>query len=258
MSDFKIAISAGHGKYTAGKRCDKRLDPNQTREWVLNARIVEKIEALLKPYCGYDLLRLDDCTGETDVILKTRSKAANAWGADLYLAIHHNAGVKGGSGGGIVAFVYTKASSESIAWQGALYKALIDETGLKGNRSNPLAKANLHECREPHAPAVLLELGFMDSSRDVPVILTEKFADQCAKAIVDVIVKRANLTKGFRTYLTRITADVLNVRAGASTSYDVVAQVKKGEVYTIVDERNGWGKLKSGVGWVSLKYCEKL
>ena len=35
----------------------------------------------------------------------------------------------------------------------------------------------------------------MDSATDVPIILTEKFADQCAEAIVKVIVKRAGLKK---------------------------------------------------------------
>lgn len=44
-------------------------------------------------------------------------------------------------------------------------------------------------------PAVLLELGFMDSATDVPIILTEKYADQCAEAIVKVIVKRGGLKR---------------------------------------------------------------
>lgn len=262
MSNFKIALSAGHGKNTPGKRCMKSLDPNQTREWVLNSRIAEKIENKLSNYTGYELKRLDDRTGAKDVTLRTRSNAANKWDADFYLAIHHNAGVKGGKGGGIVAFVYTKASTESMVWQEALYDALIDETGLKGNRSTPMPKANLHECREPDMPAVLLELGFMDSKTDVPIILTDKFAEQCATAIVDVIVKRGKLTKvttkEFQPYLVKITANTLYVRDGAGTSHKINTSVKKGEIYTIVAENDGWGKLKSGAGWISLKYCEKL
>ena len=192
---FKIALSAGHGKYTAGKRCLKSLDKNETREWVLNDRIADKVEALLKNYSGYELLRVDDTTGAQDVLLSRRSDAANNFDADFYLAIHHNAGINGGNGGGIIAFVYTYASAASIEWQKALYNALIAETGLKGNRSVPLSKANLHECREPNMAAVLLELGFMDSATDVPIILTEKYADQCAKAIVDVIVEKGKLVK---------------------------------------------------------------
>ena len=35
-------------------------------------------------------------------------------------------------------------------------------------------------------------------------------------------------------------------------------QVRRNEVYTIVGEKNGWGKLKSGAGWISLQYTKKL
>lgn len=192
---FKIVLSAGHGKNTAGKRCMKKLDKNETREWVLNDRICDKIETKLKAYDGYKLLRVDDTTGKNNISLTNRSNAGNKWGGDLYLAIHHNAGVKGGSGGGIVAYVYTKPSAKSVEWQKALYNALIKHTGLKGNRAVPMAKANLHEVREPKMASVLLECGFMDSKTDVPIILTDKFAEQVATACVEEIVKKAKLTK---------------------------------------------------------------
>lgn len=192
---FKLVLSAGHGKNTAGKRCMKKLDKNQTREWVLNDRICDKIETKLKSYEGYKLLRVDDTTGKNDIPLKNRTKSANNWGADLYLAVHHNAGIKGGSGGGIVAFVHTKPSAKSLEWQKALYNALIKRTGLKGNRAVPMPKSNLHEVREPKMASVLLECGFMDSKTDVPIILTDKFADQVATACVEEIVKKGKLTK---------------------------------------------------------------
>ena len=192
---FKIALTAGHYMGTPGKRCLKKLDPNETREWWLNNRVADKVEKLLQDYTGWELLRTDDTTGKKDVSLRKRTNAANAFKADFYLSIHHNAGVKGGNGGGIVAFVYTKASAESIEWQKALYKALIDSTWLKGNRSNPTPKKNLHEVRETNMPAVLLELGFMDSSTDVPIILSESHADRCAEAIVKVLAERGKLKK---------------------------------------------------------------
>ena len=190
---FKIALTAGHYMGTLGKRCLKKLDPNQTREWWLNDRIADKIEKLLRDYTGWELLRTDDTTGKKSISLSKRTKAANKFKADFYLSIHHNAGIKGGSGGGIVAYVYTKPQAASLQWQKALYEALIDATGLKGNRSNPMPKKNLHEVRETTMPAVLLELGFMDSKTDVPVILSEEYADKCAEAIVKVLAERGNL-----------------------------------------------------------------
>ena len=48
-------------------------------------------------------------------------------------------------------------------------------------------------------PAVLLELGFMDSAADVPVILTDEYARGCAEAIVEVVVRRGGLTKKAQT-----------------------------------------------------------
>ena len=63
----------------------------------------------------------------------------------------------------------------------------------------------------------------------------------------------------FKSYLVIITANSLNVRNGAGTQYKVNSTVKKGQVFTIIDEKNGWGKLKSGAGWISLKdYTKKL
>lgn len=271
---FRIALSAGHGKNTAGKRCLKRLDRNETREWVLNDRIADKIEKRLNEYDGYELLRVDDTTGVNDVALRKRSNAANEFKADFYLAIHHNAGVNGGSGGGIVAFVYIKPDRESVEWQNELYDELIRTTGLKGNRATPLGRANFHEVREPKMPAVLLELGFMDSKVDVPIILSEKFADQCAEAITRVIVKRGGLKKktaakpttDAATYKVRVIANSLMIRSGAGTTHKAVGKITDKGVYTVVEEsKNGkWGLLKAYAddrnGWISLnfKYVERV
>ena len=191
---FKIALNAGHGLYTAGKRCLKSIDPKETREWWLNARICEKVEAILSGYEGYELLRLDDRTGKVNVSLKKRCDEANRFGAHIYVSVHHNAGIKGGNGGGIVAYTYKGADSATNEWRLAFYNALIKHTGLRGNRVSPLATKDLYECRETKMPAVLLECGFMDSAADTPIILTEKFADGCAAAISEVLITRCGLT----------------------------------------------------------------
>lgn len=61
-------------------------------------------------------------------------------------------------------------------------------------------------------------------------------------------------TKG---YTVKIDTAVLNVREEANTNSKIKTQVKKGEVYTIIEEQNNWGKLKSGAGWICLDYVEK-
>lgn len=68
----------------------------------------------------------------------------------------------------------------------------------------------------------------------------------------------SQVAEGFEPYYVKINADVLNVRAGVGTSYKITTQVTKNQIFTIVDERDGWGKLKSGAGWISLDYTIKL
>lgn len=62
----------------------------------------------------------------------------------------------------------------------------------------------------------------------------------------------------FKSYVVQITADVLNVRAGAGIKYAVNTQVKQHQLYTIVEEKDGWGRLKSGSGWISLEYTKRM
>lgn len=59
-------------------------------------------------------------------------------------------------------------------------------------------------------------------------------------------------------YKVKVNANVLNYRAEAGLQYKINGQVKKNEIYTIVEEKNGWGKLKSGAGWINLKYVTKI
>ncbi len=191
---FKLALNAGHGINTAGKRCLKSIDKNETREWVLNNRICCKIEKKLGEYDGIEIKRMDDTTGKVDKAVATRAKNANSFGADLYLSVHHNAGIKGGSGGGIMAYTYLSVDKTTTDWQKAFYDAAIAHTGLKGNRATPLSKADFGECRMTTMPAILMECGFMDSAVDTPIILTEDFAEKISTAFTEAIVKKVGLT----------------------------------------------------------------
>ena len=60
-------------------------------------------------------------------------------------------------------------------------------------------------------------------------------------------------------FLVEIICDELNIRQKADFNSKIVGTVKRGEVYTIIQEENGLGKLKSGAGYISLnsKYVER-
>lgn len=188
---MKIAIDAGHGLYTAGKRCMQTLDPTETREWTLNNRIATQVCNLLAT-AGHQTLRLDDPTGANDVPLSTRSRTANNADADFCVSIHHDSGVAGSASGGMTVFVYSGgASAQSRALQKAVYRQTVQRTNLAGNRAEPLRSANFHMVRAPKMPAILIECGFMDSATDVPIILSEAFATQCAQGIATGICEVA-------------------------------------------------------------------
>lgn len=254
----KIAIDAGHGLKTAGKRCLKSLDPSQTREWYLNDRIADKLEELLAVY-DCEILRTDDTTGKTDVTLYNRVKRANKWGADIFISIHHNAGVKGKSGGGTVVYHYGQADDKQRAER--LYKAVVAETGLKGNRSLPVAKGNFYVINNTTAPALLLENGFMDSKTDVPIILSEAHAEKTARGLCSFLVEEFNLQlRGdFRVKI----YTKLPIRSGPGVDYSWTTQCPAG-VFTIKSVKSGagsasgWGELKSGAGWIPLDFAKRV
>lgn len=188
---FRVALNAGHYLGTAGKNCPRQLDPLMTKEWVLNNRVVTKMQKLLSAYEDIEVLRVDDPTGRTQQSFTEKRKKVNDWGADFYLGVHHNALGRIFDGGGISAFVTINPTAKSVEWRDALYYEAVKETGLKGNRADPLVERDLKELRYLNCAATLIECGFMDSTVDCPQILTDEYADKIAKAFVAVIVEKS-------------------------------------------------------------------
>lgn len=64
----------------------------------------------------------------------------------------------------------------------------------------------------------------------------------------------------FKPYLVKVAADELNIRRGPGIGYTINGSIKGKGIYTIVleDATGKWGKLKSGAGWISLAYTEKI
>lgn len=60
------------------------------------------------------------------------------------------------------------------------------------------------------------------------------------------------------SYKVKVTANALNVRASSTTNSKINTVIHKNEVYTIVATKGDWGKLKSGAGWINLKYTKKV
>lgn len=75
--------------------------------------------------------------------------------------------------------------------------------------------------------------------------------------IANEVNKRLGAEAAPEPFIVQITASSLNVRKGPGTSYAVAQTVSKGQSFTIVQQQGGWGKLKSGAGWISLKYTAR-
>ena len=86
------------------------------------------------------------------------------------------------------------------------------------------------------------------------------------------IIERWNLTQydvketdaePDKWYRVRVSIKNLNIRKGPGTNYDKTGKYTGIGVFTIVSEAAGegatkWGKLKSGAGWISLDYANRV
>lgn len=62
----------------------------------------------------------------------------------------------------------------------------------------------------------------------------------------------------FSPYKVKVTASALRVRAGAGLTYKVVDTIRDKGVYTVVEEKKGWARLESRVGWISLAHTKRV
>lgn len=129
----------------------------------------------------------------------------------------------------------------------------------------------LHGARMANAPALILEHSFHTNSKSVRWLLKDANLDRLARTEADVIAvyfsengvkpevpdtdvpflaKVANVSEG----------SVLHIRSYASSNAEIVGYLQWNDhnLYTIVEVQNGWGKLKSGLGWIYLQYTEKI
>lgn len=256
---MKIGLDAGHGLKTAGKQT-----PDGIKEWTLNDKVRDKVVAILKDY-DVEIIHTDNNEGNKDEALSMRRSTYVDDRVDAFVSIHFNAyNGKWNKATGVEIFVDKKHTSKDMDLAKAIYKRLVEYTGLKGRG---IKKENWTVINQNKVPAVLVEGGFMDSTIDYPVITSEKGQDAYARAVAEGLIeflglkKKASTTKTNNTtnYTVKINSydGELNVREKPDDNSKVKKVVKNGEVYTIVEEKNGWGKLKSGAGWIYLKYTTK-
>lgn len=126
----------------------------------------------------------------------------------------------------------------------------------------------LNGARLVDAPGLILEHGFHTNSKTVRWLLNDANLDRLARAEAEAIaayfaktavkidtderfcIKVANVPEG----------DVLNIRKEPNANSDKTGALAYNDphTYTIVEVRGNWGRLKSGIGWVNLKYTRRV
>ena len=183
---IKVALDAGHGLNTAGKRT-----PDGEREWSFNNKVALAAAASLRNYQRVKILRLDDPSGKNDVPLKTRTDLANRWGADVLVSIHHNAYLgKWGTHGGVETYTLPRASQKSREITNVIHPLVVKAMGL---RDRGMKTMNLHIVRESKMPAILIEGGFMDSTIDILALRDNKKLTASGQAVARGIANYFNL-----------------------------------------------------------------
>ena len=261
----KLALDAGHGLNTSGKQT-----PDGIKEWLLNDKVRDRVVAILSEY-DVEIINVDGDEGNTDESLAYRLNAYLNAGVDAFVSIHHNAYTGNWNGAtGVEVYTDKNPTTADLHFADCIYGRLVNYTQLKGRG---IKKENWYVINQNRIPAVLCEGGFMDGTSDYKYITSDVGQTAYAKAVAEGIIEFLGLQKMTAaaptqstkvSYLIKVDkvkkGDVLNIRKEPNADAPKTGSIAYNDpnMYTIVEERNGWGLLKSNVGWINLYYTKKV
>ncbi len=181
---YKIAIDAGHGSNTAGKRT-----PDGYREHWINVKCADYFHKALKR-CGFEAIKTGwndtDSTDDTDVALSARQKLIKNAQCDISVSWHANAFGDGrtyNDSQGIETLIHNNPSyvKDSGALAVKVQNRLVKGTRQKnrGVKAQSLAMCN---CTAMGTNAsILIEIGFMTNEYEAKLMQTDAFCMECAE-----------------------------------------------------------------------------
>lgn len=178
-----IAIDAGHGSNTAGKRTFDGY-----REHWINVRCSYFFEKALKR-CGFKTLRIgwDDTNAkdDSDPSIVNRQNAVRAAGVDAVVSWHanHSGGKDWDSAAGVETFIHVTASKRQDSERLA---KLIQAELIKGTeqKNRGVKTGNFGMCNATYMrcdAAALIEIGFMSNQLEAGLMKTDKFCKEQAE-----------------------------------------------------------------------------
>lgn len=267
-----VAIDAGHGSNTAGKRT-----PDGYKEHYANVKCAYFFSLALER-CGIQYIKTGwddtDATDDPDVALSKRQKAIKDAGADYSVSWHFNAfgnGSSYNSAQGIETLISDKDScvGDSKKLAECIQEQLIQGTP-QNNRAVKRQALSMCNCYVMETKAsVLIECGFMTNEYEAKLMKSDAFCKECAEeaakglckyAKVQYVPEQAKPTSVDKSFKVKITDKDHKIRLGPGMSYPIVGVINDNGVYTIVEQKGNWGRLKSGAGWTSIhpKYAQRL
>lgn len=184
MAKYKIALDAGHGSNTSGKRT-----PDGYREHWINVKTCNYLEKALKR-CGFATYRSawndTDATDDADVALLTRQKNIKAANCDASVSCHANAYGSGwNSAEGVDTFYHEVVAwrNDSVALAKCVQKHIVDGTKQKdrGAKAQYLAMCDARSMGTK--ASILVEIGFMTNEREAKLMKGEAFCKEQAEEI---------------------------------------------------------------------------
>lgn len=258
----KVCLDAGHyGKYNRSPGIPEYYESE--RMW----KLTQLQETALKKR-GITVIQTRS-NQAVDLALTSRGKKAS--GCDLFISNHSNA-VGSGMNESVdypVAYVALNGSADDIGKTLADCVASVMGTKQKGRIATKKGSTGgeyygvLRGAVSVGVPCLILEHSFHTNTAATQWLLSDdnlaKLAEKEADCIAAYLKTKspAQATQSAANYRVRVTITDLNIRTEASASSQSKGYIKPG-VYTITEEKNGWGKLKSGVGWIKLSYTTKI
>src|SRR5699024_209648 len=226
----KVYLDPGHGGSDIG------ASANGLKEKDLTLSIAKYARDYLKSNYKGVTVKMSR-TGDTYPSLTARTNEANAWGADIFVSVHINAG----GGIGYEDYIYNRLSSNSNA--GKLQAKLNAEISKHFTKNRGKKKANFHVCRESRMPAVLTENGFIDNKTDANILKKESNLKKIGQAHAIGIAKYFGLKKKNKGGLTVSEAKKLQEQIDdlKDALNKKVNKPIEGEVSSVHEDNWEWG-----------------
>ena|GEM_PF-534726 len=174
LSGWKFCVDAGHGGAESGA-----VGPTGLLEKDVNLVVARKLRDLLVAEGAEVLMTRED---DSTVSITQRWQMANAWEADRFISIHHNAMENAPSVNGTETLVYTYAGQESLELANSVQAELVAEFGLP-NRGI-VRRSDVGVLKNTNMPAILTEASFISNPEQERLLRDEAYLAREAAAIM--------------------------------------------------------------------------